>query len=139
MGRIMAFDFGEKRVGVAVTDPLKIIANSLETIDTAKIYDFIKGYLLENEVERFVVGFPYNFGHNQQNQVVEKIHVFINKLNQLFPNIPTEKIDERFTSKMAAQAMLMGGMNKKDRQNKRNLDKISATIILQSYMEMNHL
>lgn len=135
----MAFDFGEKRVGVAVTDPLKIIANSLETIDTAKIYDFIKGYLLENEVERFIVGFPYNFGHNQQNPIIEKIHVFINKLNQLFPNIPIEKIDERFTSKMAAQAMLMGGMNKKDRQNKRNLDKISATIILQSYMEMNHL
>ena len=133
----MAFDFGGKRVGIAVSDPLKIIANSLETVDTSKVYDFIKNYLQNENVEVFVVCFPYNHGHQHSNEIVEKIHVFINKLSQLYPSIPVKKIDERFTSKMASQAMIMGGMNKKDRQNKGNLDKISATIILQTYMEMN--
>lgn len=130
----MAFDYGQKRVGVAATDPLQIIASAVDTIETRGIYDFIKTYLAREQVETFVVGWPYNDGF-KENPVVPHITKFIAQLQKLYPQIPVVKVDESFTSRMAMEAMIQGGMKKKDRQKKENLDKISATIILQSYME----
>ncbi|MBS1593351.1 MAG: Holliday junction resolvase RuvX [Bacteroidetes bacterium] len=134
MARILAFDYGQKRVGVAATDPLQIIASAVGTIETRGIYDFIKTYLAREQVETFVVGWPYNDGF-KENPVVPHITKFIAQLQKLYPQIPVVKVDESFTSRMAMEAMIQGGMKKKDRQKKENLDKISATIILQSYME----
>lgn len=134
MARILAFDYGQKRVGVAATDPLQIIASAVDTIETRGIYDFIKTYLAREQVETFVVGWPYNDGF-KENPVVPHITKFIAQLQKLYPQIPVVKVDESFTSRMAMEAMIQGGMKKKDRQKKENLDKISATIILQSYME----
>ncbi len=134
MARIMAFDYGQRRVGVAATDPLQIIASAVDTIETKGIYDFIKTYLAREQVETFVVGWPYNDGF-KENPVVPHITKFIAQLQKLYPQIPVVKVDESFTSRMAMEAMIQGGMKKKDRRKKENLDKISATIILQSYME----
>ncbi len=134
MARILAFDYGQKRVGVAATDPLQIIASAVDTVETKGIYDFIKTYLAREQVETFVVGWPYNDGF-KENPVVPHITKFIAQLQKLYPQIPVVKVDESFTSRMAMEAMIQGGMKKKDRQKKENLDKISATIILQSYME----
>ena len=133
----MAFDYGQKRVGIAVTDPLQMIANSLETQPTFKIYDFIKQYLATEAVEAFVVGFPYNYGHHE-NPVVPHIEQFITKLKTIYPNIPVHKIDERFTSSIAGQTLLASGVNKKERQKKGNVDAISANLILQSYLTMQN-
>lgn len=132
--RVLAFDFGLKRVGVAVTDPLQIIANSLETVPTKEIDAFVKAYCNKEEVECFVVGYPMNTGHHE-NDVVKHIDAFIAKLQQLYPAKPVHKIDERFTSKMASQTLLMSGVNKKERQNKGNVDAIAANLILQTYLE----
>ncbi len=134
MARILAFDYGQRRVGVAATDPLQIIASAVDTIETKGIYDWIKTYLTREQVETFVVGWPYNDGF-KENAVVPHITKFIAQLQKLYPQIPVVKVDESFTSRMAMEAMIQGGMKKKDRQKKENLDKISATIILQSYME----
>lgn len=134
MARILAFDYGQRRVGVAATDPLQIIASAVDTIETKAIYDWIKAYLAREQVETFVVGWPYNDGF-KENPVVPHITRFIAQLQKLYPQIPVVKVDESFTSRMAMEAMIQGGMKKKDRQKKENLDKISATIILQSYME----
>lgn len=134
MARILAFDYGQRRVGVAATDPLQIIASAVDTIETRSIYDWIKTYLAREQVETFVVGWPYNDGF-KENPVVPHITKFIAQLQKLYPQIPVVKVDESFTSRMAMEAMIQGGMKKKDRQKKENLDKISATIILQSYME----
>lgn len=134
MARILAFDYGQRRVGVAATDPLQIIASAVDTIETKGIYDWIKTYLAREQVETFVVGWPYNDGF-KENAVVPHITKFIAQLQKLYPQIPVVKVDESFTSRMAMEAMIQGGMKKKDRQKKENLDKISATIILQSYME----
>jgi len=136
MARVLAFDYGMKRIGIAVTDPLQIIASSLETVETKTIGAFLKNYLAKEEVEAFVVGYPVNYGHEQENEVLKHINHFILELNRLYPLIKTIKIDERFTSKMASQTMLMSGVNKKQRQHKATLDKISATIILQTFLEM---
>jgi putative Holliday junction resolvase len=130
----MAFDYGQKRVGVAATDPLQIIANAVDTIETKVIFDFIKTYLAKEEVETFVVGFPYNDGF-KDNAVVPHINKFIARLQSTYPHIPVVKADESFTSRMAMETMILSGVNKKERRKKENLDKISATIILQSYME----
>ena len=130
----MAFDYGQKRVGVAATDPLQIIANAVDTIETKGIFDFIKTYLAKEQVERFIVGFPYNDGF-KENPVIPHINKFIARLQQTYPHIPVEKVDESFTSRMAMETMILSGVNKKERRKKENLDKISATIILQSYME----
>ena len=130
----MAFDYGQKRVGVAATDPLQIIANAIDTIETKSIFDFIKKYLAKEEVETFVVGFPYNDGF-KENSVVPHINKFIAQLQKAYPHIPVIKTDESFTSRMAMETMVMGGMRKSERRKKENLDKISATIILQAYME----
>jgi len=135
MARILAFDFGLKRIGVAVTDPLQIIANSLETLPRKEIFNFIKKYCSAEEVEAFVVGYPFSHGH-RENEITKHIDTFIAKLNELYPNKQVHKIDESFTSKMASQTLFMSGVNRKERHNKGNIDAISANIILQSYLQM---
>ncbi len=138
MARIMAFDFGLKRIGVAVTDPLQIIANSLETLPRKEIFNFIKQYCTREEVEAFVVGYPFSHGH-AENEITRHIEVFIAKLNELYPDKKVTKIDESFTSKIASQTLFLSGVNRKQRHNKGNIDAISANIILQSYLEMKKL
>lgn len=134
MGRILAIDYGTKRVGIAVTDPLKIIANGLTTVHSKDVFDFLKDYFAKEVVECIVVGEPKRL-NNEAAQAEEHIAPFVKKLKKEFPSMNIERYDERFTSKMAFQAMIDGGMKKKDRQDKGMVDKISATLILQSYLE----
>ena len=134
MSRILAIDYGQKRTGLAVTDPLQIIANGLTTVPTAQLEAFITDYVKREEVERIVVGLPrQNSGEYSEN--MRRITPFVNRLKKVLPNIPVEMVDERFTSVLAYRAMLDAGLKKKDRQNKALVDEISACIILQSYME----
>lgn len=135
MGRILAFDYGIKRTGVAVSDPLQMIANSLETVQTINILDFIREYCLREPVDAFVVGYPFSHGH-AENDIAKEIDRFILQLNNLYPNKQVHKVDEGFTSAIAARTLLMSGVNKKERRNKGNVDAISANLILQSYLEM---
>ena len=134
MGRILAIDYGQKRVGLAVTDPLQIIANSLDTVHVKDIWDYLTQYLLKEKVDKIIVGYPMQM-NNQPSQAVRFINPFVKKLEKTFPDISIELVDERFTSKMAHQTIMDAGLKKKDRQNKELIDKISATIILQSYLE----
>lgn len=134
MGRIIAFDIGRKRTGIAVTDPLKIIANGLTTVPTHLIYDFIKDYINREKVELFVIGYPKQM-NNQPSDAVIYIDPVINRIRKLFPDYKIELVDERYTSKIAFQTMIDGGVKKMDRRNKDLIDTISATIILQSFME----
>ena len=134
MSRLLAIDYGKKRTGIAVSDPLQIIANGLTTVETAKIYDFLKSYLEKEKVEKIIVGLPKQM-NNEVSENMVRIEPFVNRLRKLYPEIPVEYFDERFTSKLAQQAMIAGGVKKKDRQNKALVDEISATIILQGYME----
>ncbi len=134
LGRILAIDYGRKRVGIAVTDPLKIIATGLDTVHSKDIFSFLKLYLSKEDVETIVVGYPVNL-KNEGAQALQFINPFIKKLIDRFPNTKIDTYDERFTSKMAQAAMIEGGLKKKDRQNKALTDKISAVIILQSYLE----
>ena len=134
MGRVLAFDYGKVRVGVAATDPMQIIASPVDTISAPQIFDFIDKYLSENDVEVFVVGMPYQMD-NSLSENAERLKEFSGKLKYKYPAIPLVYIDERFTSKMASNAILQSGKKKKDRQNKGLVDKVSAVIILQSYME----
>jgi putative Holliday junction resolvase len=136
MGRILAIDYGTKRVGLAVTDPMKIIANPLTTVDTHKIFDYLKQYLQTEQVETFVVGKPMRLDGSDTHGT-QPAEGFVKKLNEQFPTIPIVRIDERFTSSMALQTMIDMGTKKKDRQNKKNLDQMSAALILQTYMQMN--
>lgn len=135
MARVLAFDFGLRRIGVAVTDPLQIIANTLETIPANDIFPFIKQYCSKEDVEAFVVGYPFIHGHSE-NEITQHIDKFIAELNKQYPDKKVHKVDESFTSKMAAQTLLMSGVNKKERRKKGNIDAIAANIILQSYLEM---
>ncbi|HPS63007.1 MAG TPA: Holliday junction resolvase RuvX, partial [Bacteroidales bacterium] len=123
-----------KRTGIAVTDELKIIATGLETVPTADLPAFLVSYVRENEVERFVVGEPKQMDNTPSESEVF-IVPFLKKLRALFPDIPVERVDERFTSMLATRAIRDAGMKKKDRQDKALVDKVSATLILQSYME----
>lgn len=134
MGRIMAIDYGQKRTGIAVSDPLQIIANGLTTVDTSCIFDFLHEYIQKESVETIVVGLPKQM-NNEPSENMKRVEPFVNRLRKLYPSIPVTYVDERFSSKIAHQAMLDGGLKKKDRQNKALVDEISATIILQSYME----
>lgn len=134
MARILAIDFGLKRVGLAVTDPMKIIANGLETVPTVEVMKYLKNYLQKEKVECFVVGKPMRM-NNEPSPIEENIKEFVKALQKEFPEVKIAREDERFTSKMAVQSMVMGGMKKQDRRQKENVDKISATIILQSYLE----
>ncbi len=134
MSRILAIDYGQKRTGLAVTDPLQIIANGLTTVPTTQLEAFITDYVKREEVERIVVGLPrQNSGEYSEN--MRRITPFVNRLKKLLPNMHIEMVDERFTSVLAHRAMLDAGLKKKDRQNKALVDEISACIILQSYME----
>jgi len=134
MSRILSIDYGTKRVGLAVTDPLKIIASALDTVHSKDIIVFLKAYLDIEEVEAFVVGMPVNLDGEDTNNT-SHVKGFIKNLQKIFPDIPVYLHDERFTSKIALQAMILSGYSKKDRREKGNIDKISAVIILQSYME----
>ncbi|KGL63086.1 Holliday junction resolvase RuvX [Polaribacter sp. Hel1_85] len=133
MGRILAIDFGKKRTGIAVTDELKIIASGLTTVNTDDLISFLKEYTSKNKVELFLVGKPKQM-NNTDSESEALILPFLKKLEKQIPQIPLLRIDERFTSKMAFQTMIDGGLNKKQRRNKALVDEISATIILQSYL-----
>lgn len=134
MSRILAIDYGKKRTGIAVTDILQIIANGLTTVPTTELMDFILNYVEKESVERIVVGYPKQM-NNEDSENMKRIVPFVNHLKKKLPHIPVEWVDERFTSVLAHQAMLDGGLKKKARQNKALVDEISATIILQSYLE----
>lgn len=133
MGRIMAIDYGKKRTGIAVTDPLRIIATPLETVPTALLLQFLAGYLQKETVDEFVVGMPKTL-LNQDSETAPLVRAFVSELGKKFPDKTIHLADERFTSSIARRAMIDGGMKKKDRQVKGNVDKISATIILQSFL-----
>mgnify|MGYP003288428099 FL=1 len=138
MGRILAIDYGRKRVGIAVTDPLKIIANGLTTVKSCDVLKFLSDYLSKETVELIVVGLPKTM-NNVESDSMQYIKPFVEKLKKQHPNVPIEMYDERFTSVLAHKAMLEGGLKKKERQNKALVDEISATIILQSFMESNRM
>lgn len=133
MGRILAIDFGKKRTGIAATDELQIIASGLTTVNTDDLIPFLKDYISKNQVELFVVGKPKQM-NNTDSESEALILPFLKKLKNQIPQIPLLRIDERFTSKIALQTMIDGGLNKKQRRNKALVDEISATIILQSYL-----
>ena len=137
MGRILALDIGRKRTGLAATDPLKMIANSLQTVPTGAVFDFLNDYLSKEDIETFVVGMPRQM-NNDPSEAVKYVEPVINRLKKLYPNIPIVLQDERFTSKIAFQTMIDGGVKKMNRRNKALVDSISATIILQSYLETIH-
>jgi putative holliday junction resolvase len=133
MGRILAIDYGLKRTGIAVSDPLRIIATALDTVSTSDLLVFLTNYLKKETVDEFVVGMPKTL-LNKDSEIAPYVRQFVEQLKITFPDKPIHLADERFTSRMAQQAMITGGMKKKDRQVKGNVDKISATIILQSFM-----
>lgn len=130
----MAIDFGKKRTGIAVTDDFQIIASGLDTIETERLFTFLKKYFAENNVDEIVVGLPVDLKGNIS-EVETSIQEFIQKFKTDFSEIPVLRIDERFTSKMATFYISQSGKSKKDRQSKALIDKISATIILQNYLE----
>lgn len=136
MGRLLAIDYGRKRAGIAVTDPMKIIATSLTTVETKDIFTFLDKYLQTEKVEKFIVGYPRQM-NNELSEAVKYIDPFLLKLKHKYAYIPVELIDERFTSKMAFQTMIDSGIGKMKRRDKGLIDIISATIILQSYLEQN--
>lgn len=134
MPRILAIDYGRKRVGLAVTDPLQIIATSLTTVSTSELFIFLEKYLKEEQIERFVIGYPRQM-NNEPSESVQFIDPFLKKIKEKYPQIPVELVDERFTSKMAFQTMIDSGIGKMKRREKGLIDTISATIILQSWLE----
>jgi putative Holliday junction resolvase len=134
MGRILAIDYGNKRVGLAVTDPLKIVANALDTVSAHDVLNYLEAYTAREQVEKFVVGLPKQM-NGLNSESMQYIEPFVKKLKEKFPNIEVQFVDERFTSVLAHRTMLEGGLKKKDRQDKALVDRISATIILQTYME----
>jgi putative Holliday junction resolvase len=132
--RIMAFDYGTKRIGIAVTDPMQMIATGLDTIHPNQIIDYLKKYLQTEQVETFVVGEPKQMD-NTPSQSAMHVRGFVNLLKKTFPEIPVQMLDERFTSKMASAAILAGGVKKMGRRDKGLVDTVSAVILLQSWME----
>lgn len=134
MSRILAIDYGKKRSGIAVTDPLQLIAGGLATVSSSELLAFIKQYVAKEQVERILVGLPKQM-NNEASENMKRIEPFVNTLRKQLPTIPVTYVDERFTSVLAHRAMLDAGLKKKDRQNKALVDEISATIILQSYLE----
>lgn len=134
MPRILAIDYGKKRTGLAVSDPLKIIANGLCTIDTTTLLTFLKDYFLKEEVEQVVIGLPRSL-KNEDTDATPLVKQFVDRFRIEFPSKPIELVDERFTSKMAFQTMIDSGLKKKDRKNKALVDEISATILLQDFMQ----
>ena len=133
MGRIMAIDYGKKRVGVAVTDPQQLIATRLETVDADRIWQFLDGYFSSEVVELVLVGYPVQL-NNQPSEALRYINPFVKKFQQKYA-IEIRQVDERFSSRMAFQSMIDAGLRKSQRQNKGTIDGVSATILLQSYLE----
>ncbi|NDV97311.1 Holliday junction resolvase RuvX [Dysgonomonas sp. 521] len=134
MGRYLALDYGTKRTGIAVSDTLKIIANGLTTVPTHTLLDYLKSYLEKEDVERIIVGLPKQM-NNEYSENMKHIRPFVKKLQSIYPDMPIEYYDERFTSALAHRTILDAGLKKTDRQNKALVDEVSATIILQGYME----
>ena len=131
--RILSIDYGKKRTGLAVTDPLQIIAGGLATVATAELFQYLNDYIAREPVERIVIGEPRQ-PNGQPSENLQRVQQFVNRWKKARPDVPIEFFDERFTSVLAHQAMLDGGLKKKARQNKALVDEISATLILQSYM-----
>lgn len=134
MGRILAIDYGKKRTGIAVSDTLQLIANGLTTVATHQLLDFVVGYVAKEPVERILVGLPKQM-NNEPSENMKRIEPFVRSLKNKLPTVAVEYVDERFTSVLAHRTMLEAGLKKKDRQNKALVDEISATIILQTYLE----
>ena len=134
MSRIVAIDYGRKRTGIAVSDTLQLIANGLTTVPTHELLNFIGGYVAKEPVERIIIGLPKQM-NNEASENMKNIEPFVRSLKKRFPELPVEYVDERFTSVLAHRTMLEAGLKKKDRQNKALVDEISATIILQTYLE----
>ena len=135
MGRILAIDYGTKRTGLAVTDPLRIIATALETVETNLLIDYLKKYFLKETVDEVVIGMPKQLS-NQDSETAPRVRKFVELFKTIFPDKPILLADERFTSAQAQRTMIAGGMKKKDRQVKGNVDKISATLILQNHLQL---
>ena len=134
MDRLIGIDYGRKRTGLAVSDPLRIFAAALETVDTAKLIDYLKKYAEKETIERFVVGYPVNMD-GSPSEAQADVDAFLTVLQNAFPGIPVSLEDERFTSVLAHRVMIDGGMKAKDRRDKKSVDRISAAIILQGYMD----
>ncbi len=134
MGRIICIDYGGKRTGIAVTDPLQIIAVALTTIDTRELFVFLKKYFVQETVDLILIGEPLNLD-DSATHATPLVKAAVIRLRKEFPSIPVQTVDERFTSKMASRAMIEMGMKKKDRQIKGNVDQIAATIMLQEYLQ----
>ncbi|SNU04075.1 putative holliday junction resolvase [Prevotellaceae bacterium MN60] len=138
MARILSIDYGKKRTGLAVTDPLQLIAGGLATVSTSTLFEYLTQYVAKEPVERIVIGEPKQ-PNGQPSENLERVKQFVNRWRKAMPQIPIEFYDERFTSVLAHQAMLEGGLHKKARQDKALVDEISATIILQDYMRSRKL
>ena len=136
MARILSIDYGGKRTGIAVTDPFKIIATGLTTVETQKLVPFLKDYFSKEEVELVIIGMPTNWD-DSDTHATQMVKNFIIHFKKTFPAIPVKEVDERYTSKLASQAMLQMGLKKKDRQNKKLVDEIAATIMLQEHLQHN--
>lgn len=138
MGRILSIDYGRKRTGLAVTDPLKIIAGGLATIPSHEVLDWIRAYLTRETLETIVVGYPLGTDGLSSGTARTYVDPFVNSLKKAFPSIPVVLEDERYTSKIAFQTMIAAGLKKKDRSNKGTIDTVSATLILQNYLGRSH-
>ena len=133
MARILSIDYGKKRTGIAVTDPLQLIAGGLATVSTSELFDWLKGYIAKESVERIVIGEPRQ-PNGQPSENLQRVQQFVSRWRKAVPEVPVEYYDERFTSVLAHQAILQGGLKKKARQDKALVDEISATIILEDYL-----
>ena len=133
LARILSIDYGKKRTGLAVTDPLQIIAGGLATVSTSELFDWLKAYLAKEQVERIVIGEPRQ-PNGEPSENLQRVQQFVNRWRKAVPEVPIEYYDERFTCVLAHQAMLSGGLKKKARQDKALVDEISATIILEDYL-----
>jgi putative Holliday junction resolvase len=133
LARILSIDYGRKRTGIAVTDPLQIIAGGLATVSTSELFDWLQTYLQQEQVERIVIGEPRQ-PNGQPSENLQRVQQFVNRWRKAHPEVPIDYYDERFTSVLAHQAMLEGGLRKKARQDKALVDEISATIILEDYL-----
>ena len=133
MARILSIDYGKKRTGIAVTDPLQIIAGGLAIVSTSELFDWLKAYLAKEQVERIVIGEPRQ-PNGQPSENLQRVQQFVNRWRKAVPDVPIVYFDERFTSVLAHQTMIDGGLKKKARQDKGLVDEISATIILEDYL-----
>jgi putative Holliday junction resolvase len=137
VGRIVAIDYGNRRTGVAVTDPGQLIATPLDTVSTHELMHFLESYNRKEEIELLVVGYPKR-PDNSESEVIKQIRFFVQAFKKRFEHIHVEWMDERYTSKMAVEALRTGGMKKKERREKKHVDKVSAALILQSFLELRN-